>query len=118
MQLFADERGAIFETYGIRPWFTFLEDLARTPQRVIDDARVVCLQTGFDIDPAAYGTLVERLRADRAGVRLVHFDYTAPTDIRQARVVAPHADIYVKKHLLADRSRYREPTRGDTNLTD
>ena len=35
-----------------------------------------------------------------------------------AGAVAPHADLYVKKHVLRDRSQYGRPTRGDTNLSD
>lgn len=82
------------------------------------DATVVAFQTPFDISDADLQHIVRRLRAENPGSRLVHMDWSAPTDLRNAARLDPLVDLYVKKHLLRDRSLYGQPTRGDTNLTD
>ena len=81
-------------------------------------ASVVAFQTPFDIADDALHRLIERLRALNPGARLVCLDWFAPTDLRNAARMHPLVDLYVKKHVLRDRSRYGQPTLGDTNLTD
>ncbi|WP_127110487.1 glycosyltransferase [Pararhodobacter zhoushanensis] len=81
-------------------------------------ASVVAFQTPFDIADADLIRLVETLRAQNPGARTVCLDWFAPTDLRNAARMDPLVDLYVKKHLLRDRSLYGQPTRGDTNLTD
>jgi len=81
-------------------------------------ATVVAFQTPFDIPDADLYRLVDRLRDLNPGARMVHLDWFAPTDLRNAARMDPLVDVYVKKHVLRDRSRYGQPTRGDTNLTD
>lgn len=81
-------------------------------------ATVVAFQTPFDIPDADLSRLVSALKAQNPGARLVCLDWFAPTDLRNAARMDPLVDVYVKKHLLRDRTRYGLPTRGDTNLTD
>lgn len=77
----------------------------------------VVLQPWFTIDAGRLGEIVDAVRG--AGVRRVVFlDGYAPTDLRFAQVLEDRVDLYVKKHVLKDRSRYGKPTRGDTNLVD
>ena len=82
------------------------------------DASVVGFQTPFDIPNADLTRLVTLLRVQNPRARLVHLDWFAPTDLRNAEGMDPLVDLYVKKHVLKDRTAYGKPTRGDTNLTD
>ncbi|PVH28571.1 glycosyltransferase [Pararhodobacter oceanensis] len=91
--------------------------LAGAEQRA-KGASVVAFQTPFDIPDAELTQLVDRLRTDNPDARLVYLDWFAPTDLRNAERMDPLVDLYVKKHLLKDRSAYGQVTRGDTNLTD
>ncbi len=78
----------------------------------------VVLQTWFDLDDAAMTRLVSQIRGQWPNARLGYFDWFAPTDLRYAKVLNPHIVVYLKKQVLRDRSAYRQPTLGDTNLTD
>jgi hypothetical protein len=79
---------------------------------------IVCLQTCFDFEPERMQNLLKRLRSLCRPAKIVFLDSFAPTDLRMAELLDDHVDIYVKKHVLRDRSRYGEPTLGDTNLTE
>ncbi len=77
----------------------------------------VVLQPWFDIAPQRLEQLVATAR--RLGAeRVVFLDGFAPTDLRFAAVLDGKIDLYVKKHVLRDRTAYGKPTLGDTNLTD
>ncbi|MCB1397422.1 MAG: glycosyltransferase family 1 protein [Rhodobacter sp.] len=81
-------------------------------------ATIVAFQTPFDIADADLDRLFARIAADHPGARVACLDWFAPTDLRNAARMDGRVDVYVKKHLLRDRSAYGKPTRGDTNLTD
>ncbi len=95
-----------------------LESYERHPERAPGGADIVVLQTWFDIDRARLLHLFETLRRQNPYARFVYFDCFAPTDLRLAEVVADQVELYVKKHVLRDRSAYGAPTRGDTTLMD
>lgn len=84
----------------------------------LDGADIVCFQTHFDITDEALQRLLDTIRSRNPNARLVYLDWFAPTDLRLAVRLDPHVSLYVKKHILADPSRYGKPTLGDTNLTD
>jgi len=79
---------------------------------------VVCLQTWFDLTADRMKNLLDEIAASYPKARLAYLDWFAPTDLRYAAAVEPHVRVYVKKHLLRDRSAYKSCTEGDTNLTD
>jgi hypothetical protein len=81
-------------------------------------ATTVCFQTAFDIPRAELEGLVAGFRARNPGARLIYLDWFAPTDLRLAEALDPHVAVYVKKHVLRDRSLYGRPTLGDTNLVE
>jgi hypothetical protein len=91
--------------------------LAGGSQRAVG-ATSVAFQMPFDMADADLFRLIDRLRADNPGARLACLDWFAPTDLRNAARLDGWVDVYVKKHVLKDRSRYGQPTCGDTNLTD
>lgn len=84
----------------------------------LDNATTVCFQTRFDIPQAELDALLDRIRDRNPNARLVYLDWFAPTDLRLAHRIGPQVSVYVKKHVLAARSLYGLPTRGDTNLND
>ena len=94
------------------------QDYLLGSQPGLDNASMVCFQTNFDIPQADLDHLLGLIRRRNPKAALVFLDWYAPTDLRLATTLDPHVDLYVKKHILADRSLYGKPTRGDTNLTD
>ncbi len=81
-------------------------------------ATIVAFQTSYDVSDNDLARLADRLRADNPDARIACLDWFAPTDLRNAARMDPWINFYVKKHVLRDRSRYGQPTLGDTNLTD
>ncbi len=84
----------------------------------VGSVEVVCLQTWFDVPHDEMGRILERVRTRCQAERIIYMDAFAPTDLRLADAVGPHVDLYVKKHLMRDRSFYGHPTYGHTNLND
>lgn len=78
----------------------------------------VLFQTWYDHSADFMEALIVRLRRWAPAARLAYLDWFAPTDLRYAEVLHPHIELYYKKNLLKDRSRYGQPTLGHTNLTD
>lgn len=81
-------------------------------------ATAVAFQTPFDVADDTLRQLFSRIRDDHPGARVACLDWFAPTDLRNAARMDPEIDVYIKKHVLRDRSYYGKPTLGDTNLTD
>jgi hypothetical protein len=81
-------------------------------------ADVVCFQAWIDQTPEQLQAVVARLRREHPGARLAFLDPCAPADLRFATAIGSLVDLYVKKHVLRDRSAYSRPTVGHTNLTD
>ena len=59
-----------------------------------------------------------KIKKENPSSQIVFLDSYAPLDLRFAETVDPIIDVYVKKHVFRDRSRYGQPTLGDTNLVD
>jgi SAM-dependent methyltransferase len=91
--------------------------LAR-PDLAPPGADVVCFQCWIGKTDDELRRIAAVLRGVNPGARLVFLDPFAPADLRYARALDPLVDVYVKKHVLRDRSRYGQPTLGDTNLSD
>jgi hypothetical protein len=108
---------ALRQKYGIGVREVLLKQFLKKPpfRNAVD---VVCFQTWFDLKPDQMMRLVDRLHSSYPDARLVYLDWFAPTDLRYAKLLAPHISFYVKKHLMRDRSYYERTTLGDTNLTD
>ena len=95
-----------------------LFDYESAPEKAPGDADVVLLQTWFDIKRPRLDAVISMIRKHNPNAKLVFLDSFAPTDLRLADWLNNNVDLYLKKHLLRDRSRYFVPTRGDTNLVD
>jgi hypothetical protein len=93
-------------------------DFEARPESAPAPADVVCVQTWFDLAPERCERLFTALRARCPSAKIVFLDWYAPTDLRLASMLDPHIDLYVKKHVFRDRSRYGQETRGDTNLVE
>ena len=91
--------------------------LAR-PDLAPSGADVVCFQCWIGKTDDEVRHIAAVLRSANPGARLVFLDPFAPADLRYARALDPLVDVYVKKHVLRDRSLYGQPTLGDTNLSN
>lgn len=88
------------------------------PDAAPGPADVVCVQTWFDLDAERCDRLFAAIRTGHPAAKIVFLDWYAPTDLRLAAMLDRHIDVYVKKHVFRDRSRYAQATLGDTNLVD
>ena len=95
-----------------------LETLLVRPELAPEGADVVCFQAWIDKTPDDLRAIVSLLREKYPKARLAFLDPCAPSDLRFGEAIGSLVDLYVKKHLLRDRSAYDRPTNGDTNLTD
>jgi hypothetical protein len=84
----------------------------------VERADVVMLQTWFNVLPDEMARVLDRIHERCRPERLVFLDSFSPTDLRLAASVGPHVDLYVKKHLMRDRSFYGKTTYGHTNLME
>jgi len=87
-------------------------------EREVRGASVVAFQTEYGLDEALRDRILARIRETSPDARVVYLDWFAPTDLRYAALLGPHVDLYVKKHVLRDRSQYGVETFGDTNLME
>lgn len=81
-------------------------------------ATAVAFQTPFDVSDADLDRLFDRIGRDHPGARVACLDWFAPTDLRNAARMDASVQLYIKKHVLRDRSAYGRPTLGHTNLSD
>ena len=102
--------------YGIQLGEINLDAFEALPRSGAPQVDIVCIQTWFDIPTTRLQRLFSRARELCKPTRVVYFDCFAPTDLRLAEAIGDLADVYVKKHVLRDRSAYGKPTKGDTNL--
>lgn len=111
-------RHAIARRYGVQVGEINLEAFEALPVSEVPQVDIVGLQTWFDIDKTRLHKLFDRARKLCRPSKVVYFDCFAPTDLRLAEAIGDRADLYVKKHVLRDRSAYGKRIRGDTNLMD
>ncbi|MFN4202127.1 MAG: glycosyltransferase [Tabrizicola sp.] len=104
--------------YGTEIRETDLGDMLAGRPVAARGATTVAFQTPYDVSDADLARLFDRLRTDHPGARVACLDWFAPTDLRNASRMDGMVDVYIKKHMLRDRSAYGRPTLGDTNLTD
>jgi len=88
------------------------------PERAPGNADIVIVQTWFDLAQERCDALFQAIRRCNPSAKIVFLDSFAPTDLRLASMLDPYVDVYVKKHVFKDRTRYGQATRGDTNLVD
>ena len=106
------------ERWGYEVREVGLEALLQNPDCAPKDADLVCFQAWIEKTPDELRAIVAMLRRSHPNARLAFLDLCAPTDLRFAASIGAEIDLYVKKHVLRDRTAYDRPTRGDTNLTD
>lgn len=104
--------------WGIQLREVALARFEARPDAAPSGADVVVLQTWFDVSVERLRGILDTIQRHYPAARVVFFDSFAPTDLRLAAALDATVSLYVKKHVLRDRSRYSVPTRGDTNLTD
>ena len=98
--------------YGIELREITVHEFPRhTPYR--NGVDVVCFQTWFDMTEAQLLELIQQLNEAYPTARLVYLDWFAPTDFRFAEILDSKIDLYVKKHVLRDRTAYGRETLGE-----
>lgn len=95
-----------------------LEAFLRDPSLAPRGASAVCYQTWIDKTELEQVKVAMLVREAYPEAKVVYLDSFAPTDLRFANALCSHVDVYVKKHVLRNRSQYGAPTFGDTNLSD
>lgn len=108
----------LYRAYGASVREVSLKSMLQGKASQHTSATIVALQTPFNISDSDLNRLFDQVNILNPEARRVFLDWTAPTDLRNAARVAHWADVYLKKHLLRDRTAYNHPTQGDTNLTD
>jgi Glycosyl transferases group 1 len=93
-------------------------EFEQRPDSAPGPADVVCVQTWFNLTAARCDRLFAAIRQRHPAAKVVFLDWYAPTDLRLAAMLDAHVDLYVKKHVFRDRTRYGQSTFGDTNLVD
>lgn len=111
-------RHSIARRYGVQVGEINLEAFEALPASEVPQVDIVGIQTWFDIDKTRLQKLFDRARELCKPSKVVYFDCLAPTDLRLAEAIGDRADVYVKKHVLRDRSAYGKRIRGDTNLME
>ena len=95
-----------------------LEALLARPELAPANVDVVCFQAWIDKTPDELRAIVAFLREKNPKAKLAFLDPCAPSDLRFATAIGDVVDLFIKKHVLRDRTDYDRPTHGDTNLTD
>ena len=111
-------RDVLHDRWGYEIREIGLETLLARPELAPGEADVVCFQAWIDKTDDDLRAVVALLREKYPKARLAFLDPCAPSDLRFGQAIGSQVDLYVKKHLLRDRSAYDRPTNGDTNLTD
>ncbi len=111
-------RDTLRERWGYELREVGLKTLLANPDAAPAGADLVCFQAWIEQTPEELRAIVALLRDRNPKARLAFLDLCAPTDLRFASSIGSLVDLYVKKHVLRDRSAYDRPTLGDTNLTD
>jgi hypothetical protein len=98
--------GALRDRWGYEVREIGLRRLQAAPDRAPRDADVVCLQAGTDQTSDRLRETVALLRRLHPGARLAFLDPCATTDLPFAAAIGAQVDVYVKPHVLRDRSAY------------
>ncbi len=111
-------RRAIERKFNVRISFQSKNDFLASPDKFANDAAIVLLQSWYTTTEIILNNLFSTIKTLSPNAKIVFLDAMSPADLRLASALSDRVDIYVKKHVLRDRSVYGKPTRGDTNLTD
>lgn len=111
-------RRALRDELGVVSSHVLIGDALALPTQLIRGYDAIFWKLGFRTPESAAIAVAKRLR-DRAGerVKLVYLDGDDDLCVLWPSLLA-HVDLYVKKHVFADREQYRRAWIGKTNLTD
>lgn len=111
-------RKQLFKKYSVSISEQNINRFSVEPTKTLERADIVMLQPWYDIGDDGLNRLIDNVRNHCKPSRIVFLDSYAPTDLRFANTLNDQIDLYLKKHVLKDRSLYGKSTLGDTNLTD
>lgn len=98
--------------------YQLLSDVLLMPRRVMQRYDVVGLKLGFRTPLAEVLRVTQTIKSALASdAKLVYFDGDDDLCVQWPKLL-PLVDLYVKKHCFRDRSEYRKPRIGKSNLSD
>lgn len=111
-------RRKLEKRFNLKLSFLSKDDFIARPESSLHNASLVLLQSWFTTPEDLLQSLLASVKTLNPNARIAFLDAMSPTDLRLANVLSDKIDLYIKKHVLRDRSLYGKSTRGDTNLTD
>jgi Glycosyl transferases group 1 len=111
-------RGALRARYKVEFRERSISRFLARKRGFFEEADIVLVQPWFTLGGAGIDRLLDEVERRCRPERIIFLDAHAPTDLRFAKRVNDRVAVYVKKHVLRDRTAYGRPTRGDTTLTD
>jgi hypothetical protein len=94
-----------------------LKDVLRSPKFILRPFDIVVLKLSFRTNPFDALSIVRAIRGAIDAGRIIYFDGDDDLCVQWPQIL-PYVDLYVKKHLLRDRSQYLNRFIGKSNLTD
>ncbi len=95
-----------------------LDTLLSTGASSVKHADFVFFQPWFNTSFVDLRGMFEIVRSVCPNAKFIFLDSYAPVDLRLAEKTNDFVDVYVKKHVFRERSRYGKETLGDTNLVE
>ena len=109
-------REGIRRQLGVVFKYQLLSDTLLMPKRILQHYDVVGLKFGFRTPLAQVLHISETIKnALAAGTKMIYFDGDDDLCVQWPKLL-PLVDLYVKKHCFRDRSEYRKPRIGKSNL--
>jgi hypothetical protein len=90
----------------------------KEPGGVAGPVDYIFLQTTWDKTAEQLRELMGKIRKAYPGAKVVYLDWFAPLSLPYAAILEDEVEGYVKKNIFRNRSQYRLPVIGDTNLSD
>jgi hypothetical protein len=94
-----------------------VRDVLALPRRLLSSFDAIGLKLSFRMCEADTLAIVKKIREIAAPRPVIYFDGDDDICVKHPEIL-PYVDLYVKKHLFADRENYLRSYVGKSNLTD
>jgi len=94
-----------------------VRDVLAAPRRLMSSFDTIGLKLSFRLSEADTLDVVRRIRGIAGDRPVIYFDGDDDICVKHPELL-PYVDLYVKKHLFADRQNYLRTYVGKSNLTD
>jgi hypothetical protein len=114
---FSAYRAELRNELGVVSLHLLLQDVLRAPRFFLRSFDVILLKMSFRTARDQVQDIVRRIRSAAGNRPVVYYDGDDDVCVQWPEIL-PYVDLYVKKHIFADKSRYSSRYVGKTNLTD